>query len=107
VGLVEPLGEALASLQAGVEVAFVYGSVAEGTDRAESDIDLMVIARELDYPALYEALEPAERVLGRCVNPNLMTPDEWQRKSMDPESFAARIGRKPRLFIVGSEDDVG
>ncbi|PSQ92521.1 MAG: hypothetical protein BRD57_02625 [Proteobacteria bacterium SW_6_67_9] len=56
VGLAEPLRGALSSLQGGVEVAFLYGSVAEGTDRAESDIDLMVIARELDYLVLYDAL---------------------------------------------------
>lgn len=107
VGLVEPLREALSSLQGGVEVAFVYGSVAEGTDRAESDIDLMVIARDLDYPVLYDALEPAEQVLGRSVNPNLITPAEWQQKSMDPDSFAARVRQRPRLFILGSEDELG
>lgn len=107
VGLVEPLREALSPLQGDVEVAFVYGSVAEGTDRADSDIDLMVIAWQLDYPKLYDALEPTERVLGRSVNPNLMTPDEWQHKSMDPDSFAARVRRKPRLFILGNEDDLG
>lgn len=107
VGLVEPLREALSPLQAGVDAAFVYGSVAEGTDTAESDIDLMVIARELDYPVLYDALEAAEQVLGRSVNPNLMTPDEWQKKSMDPDRFAARVRQRPRLFILGSKDDLG
>jgi predicted nucleotidyltransferase len=107
VGLVEPLREALSPLHGDVEVAFVYGSVAEGTDDAESDIDLMVIARELDYPVLYDALERAEQMLGRSVNPNLMTPDEWQRKSMESDSFAARVRQKPRLFILGSEDALG
>lgn len=107
VGLVEPLREALSPLQGGVEAAFVYGSIAEGTDRAESDIDLMVIARELDYPVLYDALEPAGEMLGRPVNPNLMSPEEWRRKSMDPDSFAARVRQRPRLFVLGSEDDLG
>jgi hypothetical protein len=48
VGLVQPLQAALAPLAGKITVAFVYGSVARGTDRADSDIDLMVIADALD-----------------------------------------------------------
>ncbi len=50
VGLAGPLREALASLCDRIRAAFVYGSVASGQDRADSDIDLMVIAEDLDYP---------------------------------------------------------
>lgn len=106
VGLIEPLREALVSLQGGVEAAFVYGSVADGTDGAESDIDLMVVAQQVGYLDLYAALESAEQVLGRPVNPNLMTPEEWSRKAAEPDSFAARIWRGPRLFVIGQDDDL-
>ena len=44
VGLAEPLRRALAPLSSQILVAFVYGSVAKGTDTAGSDIDLMIIA---------------------------------------------------------------
>ena len=87
-------------------IAFVYGSVASGQDRADSDIDLMVVAEALDYPTLFEALQTAERQLGRPVNPNLMTPDRWRRKSAQPDSFAARLLEQPRLFVLGEEDDL-
>ena len=46
--------------------AFVYGSIAKGTDTARSDIDLMVIS-EAAYPELYDALQEAEEILGRPV----------------------------------------
>ncbi len=84
VGLVGPLREALEPLAGRVQVAFVYGSVAGGKDRADSDIDLMVIAEELDYPTLFEAVQAAEQSLGRPVNPNLMKPSEWKRKCAQP-----------------------
>lgn len=106
VGLVGPLRQALDPLREGIHAAFLYGSVAEGRDRSQSDIDLMVIARDVDYPTLYEALQKAEETLGRQVNPNLMTPMEWQRKCTEAGSFVSRIGPRSRLFIIGSDDDL-
>ncbi len=106
VGLAEPLREALAPFGDRIHAAFVYGSVASGKDRADSDVDLMVIADDLDYPTLFEAVQPAEQQLGRTVNPNLMTPSEWRRKSAQPDSFAARLRDRPRLLLVGSADDL-
>jgi predicted nucleotidyltransferase len=105
-GLAEPLREALAPLTERMTAAFVYGSVAGGQDRSDSDIDLMVIAADLDYPTLFEAVQAAERRLGRPVNPNLMTPQEWRDKQSRPDSFAARIAARPRLFVVGSDHDL-
>ena len=104
VGLAGPLQEALAPVATRIQAAFVYGSVASGQDRADSDIDLMVIAEDLDYPTLFEALQASEQQLGRPVNPNLMTPDRWRRKCAQPDSFAARIRDRPRLFVLGDED---
>ena len=106
VGLAEPLRGALVPLADRINAAFVYGSVAAGEDRAGSDIDVMVIAENLDYPTLFEALQAVERQLGRPVNPNLMTLKEWRRKQAETDSFAARLRNRPRLFVVGSEDDL-
>lgn len=104
VGLAFPLQEALAPLAQKISAAFVYGSVARGEEHAASDIDLMVIAQALDYPALYEALQTAETALGRRINPTLMQPAEWQSKRGDADSFAARIASQPRMFLIGSDD---
>ncbi len=50
VGLAEPIREALRPLADGIKVAFVYGSVARGTDTATSDIDLMIISEGSPTP---------------------------------------------------------
>ena len=105
-GLVGPLAEALAPLADRVVAAFVYGSVAKGEDHAGSDIDLMVVADDLDYADLYAALSSAETALARPVNPNLMGRDEWRRKRADADSFAARIAAQPKLFVIGAEHDL-
>src|SRR5688572_5556598 len=49
VGLLEPIRNALRKFCSDVTVAFVYGSVAKGTDTARSDIDLTIIGTDLDY----------------------------------------------------------
>jgi predicted nucleotidyltransferase len=104
-GLVEPLQAALQPLAKHIEAAFVYGSVAKGSDTASSDIDLMIIADDLAYGDIYKALQKAEDKLRRPVNPNLMTTREWRRKSADESAFAGKIARQPRLFIIGEADE--
>jgi len=106
VGLASPLQQSLMPLAARILAAFVYGSVARGEEGARSDIDLMVIADDLDYPTLFEALQAPERQLARPINPTLMTISEWRIKQADAESFAARISRLPRLFVLGSEHEL-
>ena len=107
VGLVAPLQAALAPLAGKIVAAFVYGSIAKGKDTAASDVDLMVIADKLAYGSLYAALQEAEAALARPVNPNLMSRAEWKRKRAEPDSFAARIAAQPRLFVLGSDDELG
>lgn len=107
VGLVVPLQAALAPLARKTAAAFVYGSIAKGTDTAKSDVDLMVIADKLDYGQVFAALKDAEAALARPVNPNLMTRAEWRRKRAEADSFAARVAAQPRIFVLGSDDELG
>src|SRR5207253_693712 len=74
-----------------IRAAFVYGSVAKGTDKAASDVDLMVISDRLGYPDLFETLQGAEAILARPVNPNVMSVAEWRAKRAKKDSIAARI----------------
>jgi predicted nucleotidyltransferase len=104
-GLLAPLRVALAPLAERIRAAFVYGSVAKGTDRAASDIDLLVIADKLHYADVFSALQTVEAELGRTVNPNVMTLAEWRRKHKQA-GFVSRIAGQPRLFVIGSDDDL-
>src|SRR5215218_3064732 len=63
VGIVEPLRAALAPIADDVDLAFVFGSVAKGSERAGSDIDLLVVTDKLAYADLYSALAAAEGTL--------------------------------------------
>jgi predicted nucleotidyltransferase len=106
VGLAEPLRLALRAKAGDIRAAFVYGSVAKGADRAGSDIDLIVISDALRYPDLFEALRRAEAVLARPVNPTVLTLGEWRAKRARKDSFFARVAAQPKLFVIGSDDDL-
>jgi predicted nucleotidyltransferase len=104
VGVVEPLRSALAPLADQIHLAFVFGSVAKASERAGSDIDLLVVTDDLAYAEIYAALETAEKSLGRTINPTVFTLAEWKRKRARNDSFAARITTQRRLFVIGSDD---
>src|SRR5262245_36427939 len=106
-GVVEPLRVALEPLAGRIVAAFVFGSVAKGSDHAGSDLDLLVVGDDLEYADVYPVLEKAERRLGRPVNPTVMSRAEWQQKRARRDSFAARVAAQPKLFVIGSEDALG
>jgi predicted nucleotidyltransferase len=106
VGIVDPLRAALAPIADQIHVAFVFGSVAKGGERAGSDLDLLVVTDSLGYADVYSALAPAERTLGRTIHPTVLTRREWRSKRAKHDSFVARISSQPRLFVIGSDDAV-
>ncbi|MDP9201529.1 MAG: transcriptional regulator [Gemmatimonadota bacterium] len=105
-GLVSPIADALAPFGQKIHAAFVYGSVAKGRDHSRSDVDLIVIAEGLDYPTIFEALQPVERILGRSIHPRVLRPGEWKRKLSSGNSFIRRIWAGPKHFVVGSANAI-
>ena len=102
----EPLRKSLEPFADNIRAAFVYGSVAKGTDTTQSDIDLMVIGDELDLAELYTALQNVEAVLRRKVSPIFLSPKDWRRKASQKGSFVGQLITQPKLFIFGSENDL-
>jgi predicted nucleotidyltransferase len=106
VALTEPLRKSLEPYSDRIKAAFVYGSVAKGTDTARSDIDLLVIGDELSYSELYAALQNVENALGRKVSPTFLSPKDWRRKASDKGSFISKVNALPKIFVLGSEKDL-
>ncbi len=105
-GLAAPLREALAPLANRVQMAFVYGSVAKGSDTAASDIDLMLVTEDLTYPEVMAALHPLIERLGRDINPTLYTPADLRKRIAAGNSFITRVLAQPRLWLIGGEHDL-
>lgn len=95
-GVAEPIRDALRPLLARIDLAFVFGSVANATDHADSDIDLMVVGRVSNLDLLH-ALQPVNELLRRQVNFNLYSALEWTRLQADP--VVASIVHGPRILL--------
>lgn len=106
VGLAEPLREALAPLAKRFHAAFVYGSVAKRQDSAASDIDLMIISDKLVYADVFRVLEPVNVLLGRTVNPTILTRKELAKRIAADNAFVTRVLAQPKLWLFGGEDDL-
>ena len=98
--------EVLEPLRERVVAAFIYGSVASNTDSAHSDIDLMLISDDITYQEVIQALMSFEQELTRPVNPVVMGREEWQRKLDVEGGFVERVMDKPKIFLIGSENDL-
>jgi predicted nucleotidyltransferase len=106
VGLAEPIKKSFEPYSDAIKTAFIYGSVAKETDTAHSDIDLMVIGDDMNYSDLYTAIQHAESKLRRKVNPLFLSLKDWQRKASDRGSVVSKISSSPKIFIIGSENDL-
>ena len=106
VGLVGPIADSLRAYANTVKAAFVFGSVAKGTQHAGSDIDLMVIGENLDYPDLYSTIHVAEAKLHRKVDPLFLSYSDWTKKRAEHDSFVQKISEQPKIFIIGSENEL-
>lgn len=102
-GLVEVLREALVSPE--IEVAFVFGSVAAGTENADSDVDLIVIG-SLSLRQLSKLLSGVATRVGREINPHIFTKEEFTRRKKANEHFISSVLATPRLFVIGNEDEL-
>ena len=105
-GFADLLREGLAPVQARISIAFVYGSVARGTDTAASDVDLMVVTDTLSYPDVMAAVGPTEKRLGRTINPTLYTREEFARKWQADNAFLRRVLEQEKIFLIGDTDDL-
>lgn len=100
VGLKWPLAQALAPLREHLTGAWVYGSVAQQTDGAHSDVDLMLVGQDLMLSQVLACLEPVETELGRKINPTCYSVQEFESRRMDPSSFVNKVFQKPVLDLL-------
>lgn len=105
-GLVDLLRDALAPLADRISVAFVFGSMARGADTVTSDLDLCVLG-EVDLAEVVVTLLPLRERIGRDINPVVMTRTEFDVQRTQGERFVTRVMSEPKLFVIGTADELG
>lgn len=104
-GVVDILVQALMPVLPALRVAFVFGSVAQGRETAGSDIDVMLVG-DIGFAQAVELLHPTQSMLGREVNPKVFTEADFAT-ALASQAFLRDVLAKPKLFLTGSEDELG
>ncbi len=106
-GLADIMRRVLKPFARQIDIAFIYGSIAKQEDTADSDVDLMLIGKNLTYADVFQLLAKAETQLGRKINPTFYTPGEWSRKINNSSHFVTKILKQSKIFLIGTEDELG
>jgi DNA-binding transcriptional ArsR family regulator len=104
-GLVDVLREALAPLGDRIRWAFVYGSMARGQEKSDSDVDLMVIG-DVGLSDVSPFLRSARQRLNREVTPTVYSTAEFTKKLHAGYGFHRGVLDKDKLFVVGNEREL-
>jgi DNA-binding transcriptional ArsR family regulator len=104
-GLADVLRESL-SPHKGILTAFVFGSLGRDEARAKSDVDLLIVG-DIGLREVSRLLSGVSEKIGREINPNVFTPEEIKKRISNSEPFISRVLSEPRLYIIGSENDLG
>jgi len=105
VGIHDVIRSSLASLAPEIQVAFVYGSVARQQERADSDVDLMVLGNA-PFGKVVSALGTAQKALGREINPTVFAVDEFRSKLASGNHFLRSVIKEKKLFVLGTENEL-
>lgn len=102
-GLTDILRDAFKPLSKKIKIAFIYGSMAKGSIKSQSDVDVMVIGSST-FGQVVDAIGDAQKQLGREVNPTVYPVKEWKEKLAEKHHFVTSVSKSTKIFIIGTED---
>lgn len=101
-GMASLLHNALSGIAGNIEVAFVFGSMASGQQKAGSDLDVCVLG-DVSLLEVVKALSSVQETLRREINPVVMTAKKFAEQSVKQDRFVTRVLSEPKVFVKGSE----
>ena len=104
-GLADVLRQALAELGERITLAYVYGSLANGTANAQSDVDLMVVG-DVTLGEVVDVLGDAETSIGREVNATVYSSAEYRKKLATGRGFIHQVHYGQVIMLLGALDEL-
>jgi len=104
-GVADILRATLAASSGRIQVALLYGSVAAGTERTDSDIDLLVVGK-ISFGEIAEAVGAVQEKLQREINPSVYSAEEFRKKLLAGHHFLNAVLKGPKIFLIGDEHEL-
>jgi len=90
--------------QRDIQIAFIFGSIAGHTEKASSDVDLMVIGK-LGLRQLTKMISGLPDQIGREINPHVLSIEEFSKRKSNNDHFIVQVINAPKLMIIGNQDE--
>lgn len=101
-GVPSVVREALRDLEGAIDVAVIFGSVASGTEHADSDLDLFVVGTA-GYSQVTQRLYSIQDRLGRRVQTLYFDADAAADRASLRKPATRTLLSGPKLFVLGDE----
>jgi predicted nucleotidyltransferase len=88
-----------------IKFAFIFGSFANETEDAMSDIDLMIIGN-VNENNLIGKISTLETKIEREINYHIFGEAEFKKRLSDKDAFIKGILSKPTIFLIGNYEDI-
>ena len=104
-GIGDILKIALAPIAQEIQCAFIYGSLANGTENVSSDVDVFIIG-QATFANVVAALSPVQETLAREINPTVYPTSEFREKLAKKNHFIKSIMAGEKIFLIGDEHEL-
>ncbi len=98
----EPFKAHLERLQNKVDYAFIYGSIAKGSNTPESDIDLFFVGN-LTHDDIRSFSFDLGRELVQEVNVIIFSPSKLEKMIRDNDPFITSVLEGPKIWLFGDK----
>jgi predicted nucleotidyltransferase len=105
VGIGDLLRAALAPLAERIDLAFIYGSIARGSERKISDVDVLIIGN-VSFSEIVSVLSQTQETLNREINPTVYPRDEFILKAHAGHHFVKTVLDGEKIFLIGDNDEL-
>jgi predicted nucleotidyltransferase len=89
----------------GVKTAFIYGSYAKGSEKEDSNINLMVIG-QANITELNDMVMGLEEKLKREIDYLVFDEQEYRKRKDTKDPFIRELLKGKKIFLVGKEDEL-
>jgi predicted nucleotidyltransferase len=105
VGVGDVLRAALVSLADRIRVAFLFGSLVRGSERLNSDVDIMIVGDVL-FEEVVSLFGHAQATIRREINPLVYPPGEFRTKLAVDHHFLKKALDSPKFFLIGNDHEL-
>jgi predicted nucleotidyltransferase len=104
-GIADVIKSAIEPFEKSIDLAFIYGSFAKGTEAGHSDVDLIAVGA-IDSLEFHKAISQCEEILGRTVNYSIMDIVEFNKRRREKNGFLDRVLSGPIILLSGDLDEI-